>query len=66
MISPPRDSLALAEAWKNMVDRGADGRRQWGGKARDRICDHFSIGRIASQYGDLYDSLIDKKSEVSS
>jgi len=66
LVVPPRDSLALAGAWKNMVDRGSDGRRQWGEKARDRICNHFSIGRIASQYGDLYDSLIDNKSEVSS
>lgn len=57
-VIPPRDPVALAEAWKKLLDIGLEGRKELGKKARDRIMENFSIKRIVSQYEVLYRSLL--------
>jgi glycosyltransferase involved in cell wall biosynthesis len=53
-VVPPRDPAALARAWQELVDMGADGRRRLGVAARARIESHFAIADIAARYATLY------------
>jgi glycosyltransferase involved in cell wall biosynthesis len=60
-VIPPRDPVALAEAWKDLIDIGLEGRKEQGKKARDRIINKFFLSHIASQYESLYIQLLDTK-----
>jgi glycosyltransferase involved in cell wall biosynthesis len=53
-VVPPRDPAALARAWQELVDMGAEGRRRLGVAARARIESHFAIADIAARYATLY------------
>lgn len=57
-VVPPRDSVAMASAWEELLDIGLEGRKALGAKARERIINNFSINKIASYYEALYSSLI--------
>jgi glycosyltransferase involved in cell wall biosynthesis len=57
-VVPPMNPEALAEAWKDLLDIGLEGRRKLGEKARDRIIKDFSLNHIASKYESLYLQLL--------
>lgn len=53
-IIPPRDPMALANAWQEFIELGLEGRRELGEKARSRIKKLFTVEKVASQYESLY------------
>jgi glycosyltransferase involved in cell wall biosynthesis len=57
---PPRDSLALANGWKELLDMGIEKRKCLGRSARERIIANYSIEKIASQYVSLYTDQLNK------
>jgi glycosyltransferase involved in cell wall biosynthesis len=57
VVVPPRDPLALAEAWHRLLRLGPDGRRRLGEAARQRVARHYSLVAVVRQYEDLYLSL---------
>lgn len=60
-IVPPRDLEALANAWKELIDLGAEGRETLGSAARARIIEYFSLDSVVAQYERLYESVLVKK-----
>lgn len=57
-IVPPRDPIALAEAWLDILTLNANDRRRLGLAARRRICDLFDLGAVTRRYESLYDKLL--------
>lgn len=57
-VVAPQDSAALANAWKQLIELGADDRTTLGRAARDRIIDHFSLDSVVAQYESLYDAVL--------
>ncbi|MDQ2799111.1 MAG: glycosyltransferase [Armatimonadota bacterium] len=53
-IVPRRDSEALANAWREMLDMSEEDRRRLGALARQRVETHFDIKEIALNYQKLY------------
>ncbi len=60
-VVPPRDSGALADAWLDLIEMGNEGRRELGRRARQRICENFSLDEVVRQYENLYEQLAAKK-----
>jgi glycosyltransferase involved in cell wall biosynthesis len=60
LVVPPRDPVAMASAWKELLDMGFEERKVLGAKARKRVITNFSIDKIASQYESLYSNLLAK------
>lgn len=60
-VVPPRDSEALANAWKELIDLGSLGRETLGSAARERIIEYFSLDSVVAQYERLYESVLVKK-----
>ncbi|MGH7964573.1 MAG: glycosyltransferase, partial [Candidatus Binatia bacterium] len=56
-VVPPRDPLALAQAWRAVLSLRSEGRAQVGEAARRRIEEQFSLPVIAARYQCLYDEL---------
>ncbi len=54
-VVPRRDPQALAEAWREMLEMGEEGRRRLGALARQRVEAQFDIRAIALRYGQLYE-----------
>ena len=54
LVVEPRDPDALYDALKEMVEMGADRRRELGALARQRVVKEYSLERIVSRYEDLY------------
>jgi len=59
-VCPPRDSDALANAWKHLVDLGEEGRRKLGDRARKRAEEKYSINQIVRRYETLYSDTMAK------
>ena len=57
-IVPPRDPLALAEAWLDILTLNLNDRRRLGLAARRRIRELFDLGAITQRYEALYDRLL--------
>lgn len=57
-IVPPKDSEALANAWRELIDIGINGRKLLGNAARERIITSFSLKYIVSQYEKIYDCVV--------
>ena len=53
-VVPARDPVALADAWRSLIEAGGAQRRTLGQKARERVIENFSLGAIVKQYEDLY------------
>jgi glycosyltransferase involved in cell wall biosynthesis len=53
-VVPPKDHIALANAWKELINIGVEGRKPLGASARKRIVDNFSLESVVAQYEDLY------------
>ncbi|NEP28701.1 glycosyltransferase, partial [Moorena sp. SIO3I6] len=58
-VVPPRNSEALARAWKELILMGNEGRKVLGKAARSRIIDSFSINSVVAQYESLYELILD-------
>ena len=59
-VVPTRNSVALAQAWQELIALGADERKTLGELARSRIIDSFSLDAVVAQYESLYKSAITK------
>lgn len=57
-IVPPRDSRAMANAWRELLDMGDEGRQHLGTLARQRVETHFDIKEIALSYQRLYQEIM--------
>ena len=57
-IVPPRDPLALAEGWLDILTLDPNERRKLGLAARRRVCDLFDLGSVTRRYEALYDRLL--------
>ncbi|WP_224981790.1 glycosyltransferase [Geomonas agri] len=58
-VVPPHDPNALALALDELILLGRDGRRELGGKARQRILDKFSLHSVIREYNRLYTAAVD-------
>jgi glycosyltransferase involved in cell wall biosynthesis len=65
-VVPPRNPEALAIAWKELIDLGAEGRAVLGKAARARVIEHFSLDSVVGQYEALYESVSSQKLKPSS
>ena len=63
-LVPPRDPLALAQAWRTFLMSDPRERVGIGLAARRRIEEQFSLPVIADRYQQLYESLCKQKEEV--
>jgi len=57
LVVPPRNPVALAAGWQELIDIEPEQRQLIGLKARGRIVEKFSLPRIVLQYEQLYQSL---------
>jgi glycosyltransferase involved in cell wall biosynthesis len=55
-VVPPRDSEALANAWKELIELGPEGRKALGKAARVRIIESFSLNSVVARYESLYET----------
>lgn len=53
-VVPPKDPVALAQAWNKMIDMGQEKRKHLGLIARQRIEKYFAIEKITKQFESLY------------
>ena len=61
-VVPPKNSEALANAWREMILLGFAGRQKLGKIARARIIESFSLDSVVAQYEDLYETVLAKAS----
>lgn len=54
----PRDSAALARAWVDLLALPESERLSLGGRARQRIVNHYSVDKMVSAYSQLYRDII--------
>lgn len=55
---PPREPVALAEAWAAMIELGPEGRGRLGQTARRRVSTHFALPQVVRQYEMLYQEVL--------
>jgi glycosyltransferase involved in cell wall biosynthesis len=56
-VVPPRNHIALANAWRELIEIGTENRWLLGEKARQRIIENFSLDAIVRQYEMLYEQI---------
>ncbi len=61
IIVPAKDPRALKKGWEQIMDMGSVARGDLGSAARKRIREKFTISKIAGQYEELYESVVDSK-----
>lgn len=57
-VVPPKNSHALASAWRELIKLGKDKRQKLGYNARLRIRDNFCLFSIVKQYEEFYKSVV--------
>ncbi len=57
-IVPPRDPIALADAWDAMLAGGPDRLRALGQAARRRVEEHFALGQVIRDYEAMYEAIV--------
>ncbi len=57
-VVPARAPEALAAAWAELIELGADGRRALGEAARRRVIEGFSLASVVSKYEALYEEVL--------
>lgn len=57
-VVPPKNHIALAKAWQEMITMDKSARMALGKAARDRIVEKFSLLSIVDQYEHLYQSVL--------
>ncbi len=60
-IVPPRNPEALADAWRELIELGAAGRKALGTAARSRVTNYFSLASVVQQYEGLYESVVEQR-----
>ena len=55
---PPNDPSALVKAWNDFLGLPESERKSMGVKARQRICEHFSLDGMTAAYSRLYRDII--------
>lgn len=63
-VVPPRDAVALADAWREMMDLGPGGRQDLGRQARSRVIENFTLGSVVARYDSLYEQVLTKVAPV--
>ncbi|ERN41744.1 glycosyltransferase [Rubidibacter lacunae KORDI 51-2] len=53
-VVPPKNPNALAAAWSELIELGADGRALLGARARARVQEHFALPAVTAQYEQIY------------
>ncbi len=53
-IVPPQQPAAMAAAWRELIEAGAETRQILGKAARERVVTHFSVMQFAQRYQSLY------------
>ena len=54
----PRDSRALADAWAELIELGAEGRASLGRAALARACELFPVQAVVRRYESLYETVL--------
>jgi glycosyltransferase involved in cell wall biosynthesis len=54
IITQPRNTDKLVEAWIKLIKRGSAARKQLGQKARERIVNNFLLSKIINDYEKTY------------
>jgi len=54
LVVKPGDKIELTDALKEMIEMGADMRKQLGKLARQRIIKHFSLDKVVKKYEQIY------------
>jgi glycosyltransferase involved in cell wall biosynthesis len=57
-VVPPRDSVALAHAWGEMIKLGAEGRVAMGRAALSRVSELFPLKSVVHRYEALYEAVL--------
>lgn len=57
-VAPPNNPEALAAVITELLQMNAAERQELGLKARQRVIEHFSLARVASQYEELYETSV--------
>jgi glycosyltransferase involved in cell wall biosynthesis len=65
-VVPPRNSEALANAWKDLIELSLEERGALGKAARARIIENFSLDSVVDQYENLYESFLNRKHKYQS
>jgi glycosyltransferase involved in cell wall biosynthesis len=60
LVVPPRNSDALAQALRELIRLGRDGRAKLGEAARERIRENFLLSSVIAQYEALYADILRK------
>jgi glycosyltransferase involved in cell wall biosynthesis len=60
-VVPPKNPEALANAWKELIELGSEGRETLGEAARQRVIENFSLNSVVEQYEKLYETVQLKK-----
>ena len=58
LVVPPKNPVALAEAWRKMLDFGRESRNRLGMAARQRIMEQFNLSQIVDRYQSLFEELV--------
>ena len=56
-VVAPEDPVALAEAWRTLIEAGPEVRRRLGMAARRRVQQHFALPAIVERYQAVYSQL---------
>jgi glycosyltransferase involved in cell wall biosynthesis len=57
-VVPPGNPRALADAWKEMIDLGPEGRMALGRAARARVIELFTLESVVARYEDVYETVL--------
>lgn len=60
-VVPSRNPEALANAWKELIALGLEGRETLGRAARERIIEYFALDSVVAQYEALYENALVKQ-----
>ena len=63
IVISPKSPEQLAEAWHAMATLGAEGRKQLGNLARQRITEVFSLPGIVHRYEELFEDMVNSNNE---
>lgn len=54
LVVPPKNEIALASAWQEILMQPVFNRKSMGLKARERVIGNFSLANIVAKYEDIY------------
>ena len=63
-VVPANNPEALANAWQELIEMGAEGRFKLGSAARSRIIECFSLDLVVTQYETLYETIFAEKIKI--